>query len=172
MYRLDVFAIQLPPLRQHPEDIAQIAEGLLTQLCGKYQRARPSLRAPDVESLQSHTFPGNVRELRNLLERSLLRASPSARELALDLAWLKGRQQVTAPPVIQTETIFVKPAHRQLSPIEQQEYDLIANALRNEGGIRRTAAKVGLTPQALLRRLQKWPELRPVTTELEQSQTC
>jgi DNA-binding NtrC family response regulator len=45
--------------------------------------------------------------------------------------------------------------------LEQQEFELIARTLQQEhGGIRRAAAKLGLTHQALLRRLQKWPELR------------
>jgi len=49
-----------------------------------------------------------------------------------------------------------------LSPLELQEYQLIARVLREErGGIRRAALRLGLTHQALLRRLQKWPELRP-----------
>jgi DNA-binding NtrC family response regulator len=48
-----------------------------------------------------------------------------------------------------------------LSPLELQEYRMIRDALLDaNGGIRRAAAKVGLSPQALLRRLEKWPELR------------
>jgi DNA-binding NtrC family response regulator len=57
---------------------------------------------------------------------------------------------------------FQPPADRMLSPLELQEYQLIARVLREErGGIRRAALRLGLTHQALLRRLQKWPELRP-----------
>jgi DNA-binding NtrC family response regulator len=53
-----------------------------------------------------------------------------------------------------------------LSPLEAPEYQLIAQALREEGGgIRRAAARLGLTHQALLRRLQKWPELRQAAGE-------
>jgi hypothetical protein len=56
--------------------------------------------------------------------------------------------------------VVAVPANRELSALERQEYDLIAKALASEKGIRRAAAKLGLTHQALLRRLQKWPELR------------
>jgi DNA-binding NtrC family response regulator len=60
------------------------------------------------------------------------------------------------------EPSFEPPADRVLSPLELQEYQLIARVLREErGGIRRAALRLGLTHQALLRRLQKWPELRP-----------
>jgi len=174
MYRLDVFGIRLPPLREHSEDIGPIAEELLVQLCNKYQRSKPAVRAWDLDALRAHAFPGNVRELRNLLERSLLRSSPVATELKLDLAWLKGHRPTPSAPAaaMDAEAIAAKPALRELTALEQQEYDLIAKTLRAEGGIRRTAAKLGLTPQALLRRLQKWPELRQAATALEQSHTC
>ena len=53
------------------------------------------------------------------------------------------------------------PAERNLTPIEAQEYRLIKQTLgETNGGIRRAAAKLGMSPQALLRRLEKWPELR------------
>jgi len=112
-----------------------------------------------------------VRELRNILERGLLRTPEESRWLSLDLAWLKGsepRPPTTASPVtastVPTTTILddALPTDRaSLSPLEAQEYRMIRTALREgNGGIRRAAAKVGLSPQALLRRLEKWPELR------------
>jgi DNA-binding NtrC family response regulator len=160
LYRLDVFSIRLPPLREHLEDLEVIAEALLNRLCEKYQRPNPALRTGDLQKLKSHHFPGNVRELRNLLERSLLRTEPVAHELSVDLDWLRCGGETLAAPA---ESTAVPPttANRGLSALEQQEYELIARTLASEnGGIRRTAAKLGLTHQALLRRLQKWPELR------------
>jgi DNA-binding NtrC family response regulator len=162
LYRLDVFSIRLPALREHLSDLEKIAQALLKRLCEKYNRTLPNLSAKDLLILQGHSFPGNVRELRNLLERSLLRTDPSSNELTMDLEWLKssaastlgnGAEALPASP----------PCNRTLSALEQQEYDLIARTLASEnGGIRRAAAKLGLTHQALLRRLQKWPELRQV----------
>jgi DNA-binding NtrC family response regulator len=161
MYRLDVFSIRLPSLREHTEDLESIANGLLAQLCEKYQRTKPGLRPYDLTVLRGHTFPGNVRELRNLLERSLLRTDPTDPQLRMDLAWLNGRQENLAPSSPQPTSVPGSPPARTLSALEQQEYELIARTLALEkGGIRRSAAKLGLTHQALLRRLQKWPELR------------
>ena len=168
LYRLDVFSIRLPPLREHLEDLDAIADGLLTRVCEKYDRSKPVLNPRELQTLRSYSFPGNVRELRNLLERSLLRTEPSAHELGLDLEWLKGRgfsEVGTAPQPI---PVPVAQVNRSLSALEQQEYELIARTLASEhGGIRRAAAKLGLTHQALLRRLQKWPELRPTTNSSE-----
>jgi two-component system, NtrC family, response regulator AtoC len=173
MYRLDVFSIHLPPLRKHPEDVDGIAEALLGQLCGKYQRTKPRLKPNDLAALRGHSFPGNVRELRNLLERSLLRTEPDEEHLSMDLAWLKGRGEPTPSLDGEPGTMVVAPPNRQLTVLEQQEYELIAKALRSEhGGIRRSAAKLGLTHQALLRRLQKWPELRQVATDSEPDPPC
>ncbi len=168
LYRLDVFSIHLPPLREHLADLDLIAEALLDRLCEKYHRSKPALQARDLRALQSHGFPGNVRELRNLLERSLLRTEPTAHELSMDLDWLKGHG--TADTSVGVGGTAQRPAaaHRPLSPIEQQEYELIAKTLASEnGGIRRAAARLGLTHQALLRRLQKWPELRQTVNSSE-----
>jgi DNA-binding NtrC family response regulator len=163
MYRLDVFSVRLPALREHPSDVDQIAEGLLAQLCEKYRRTRPSLKTADLAALKGYSFPGNVRELRNLLERSLLRSNDTAAELTMDLAWLKGRDNPPSSAAQLPQSASFTQSNRQLSALEQQEYDLIAKTLVLEnGGIRRAATKLGLTHQALLRRLQKWPELRQI----------
>jgi DNA-binding NtrC family response regulator len=159
LYRLDVFALELPPLRRRRSEIPALAEMLLGQLAAKYGRTKPLLRPEDLAALSKHEFPGNVRELRNVLERSLLKTAEESRWLALDLNWLQRSAPVpaAAPPEPSTES----PPERELTPIEAQEYRLIRQTLgETNGGIRRAAAKLGMSPQALLRRLEKWPELR------------
>ena len=165
LYRLDVFAIELPPLRQRRADIAGLAEMLLTQLAQKYSRPKPLLKAEDLAALNTHSFPGNVRELRNVIERSLLRTAEDAKWLALDLNWLnRGTPTAAAASVAATAPATSEaalPPDRKLTPVEAQEYRLIRDTLcETNGGIRRAAAKLGMSPQALLRRLEKWPELR------------
>ncbi len=158
MFRLSVVVVQLPALREHPADLDPLTEKLLAQLSEKYRRQRPFLKPADLAALREYHFPGNVRELRNLLERSLLRTPEDSQWLAFDLAWLSSR--TTAPAA---DALPPLPTERQLSAIELQEYRLIQQTLRTEGGaIRRAAAKLGITHQALLRRLEKWPELRQV----------
>jgi len=157
LYRLDVFAVELPPLRKRRGDIAGLAELLLAQLAKKYERTKPLLKSDDLAALNNHGFPGNVRELRNVIERSLLRTGEDAKWLALDVNWLSR----TAAPTASAKAEEPLPADRKLTPVEAQEYRLIRDTLREcNGGIRRAATKLGFSPQALLRRLEKWPELR------------
>jgi two-component system response regulator AtoC len=166
LYRLDVFAMELPPLRKRRSDIPGLAELLLTQLAKKYERTKPLLKPEDLAALNNHSFPGNVRELRNVLERSLLRTGEEGKWLALDLNWLnRGATTATAIATVATASPVATdeplPPDRILSPVEAQEYRLIRATLREcHGGIRRSATKLGMSPQALLRRLEKWPELR------------
>jgi transcriptional regulator with PAS, ATPase and Fis domain len=159
LYRLNVLTITIPPLRDHKEDIPALTELLLKQICTKYERVLPVMRPEDAAALQEHAFPGNVRELKNILERSLLKTPEDSRWLKLDVHW-NARPLVAAASVKATFPAGL-PANRDLTPLEAQEYRMIEQALRDaHGGIRRAAAKLGLSPQALLRRLEKWPELR------------
>jgi len=162
LYRLDVFAIELPPLRRRRSDIPSLAELLVCQLARKYSRAKPLIRPEDLSALAGHDFPGNVRELRNVLERSLLRTEEDSHWLSLDLSWLNRNASIRAVSPAATDSASTPKVDREgLSPIEAEEYRLIREALREtHGGIRRAASKLGLSPQALLRRLEKWPELR------------
>jgi DNA-binding NtrC family response regulator len=167
LYRFDVFSVELPPLRKRRADIPGLAELLLGQLAKKYGRTKPLLTPEDVTKLVAHDFPGNVRELRNVLERSLLKTSEAAKWLALDVNWLNRSTPAGGPPISATAgngpqpSTEPVPTDRNLSPLEAQEYRLIRETLRAaNGGIRRAATQLGMSPQALLRRLDKWPELR------------
>ena len=154
--------MELPPLRKRIEDLEPLATHLLTTLAEKYERRVPLLRDQDLRQLATYHFPGNVRELRNLMERSLLKTPEEAPLLNLDLGWLNSRQAAAsrgAEPLPAPSP--AAPPRTGLSPLEAQEYEMIRKALQEEGGgIRRAAGRLGLTHQALLRRLQKWPELR------------
>jgi two-component system, NtrC family, response regulator PilR len=69
-YRINVIEIHVPSLRERKADIAPLAEHILGQLAAEWQLPQPQLSADAVELLQSHDFPGNVRELENILERA------------------------------------------------------------------------------------------------------
>ena len=156
-YRLDVFSIHLPPLRERKEEIIPLSEVLLAKLSEKYGRRKPLIRPEEVAVLKDYDFSGNVRELRNILERSLLQTPPESSWLELDSGWLR---KARTKHKSNSEATTLPPTN--LSSLEAQEYLMIRKALAEEKGIiRRAAAKLGVTHQALLRRLKKWPELRP-----------
>jgi transcriptional regulator with GAF, ATPase, and Fis domain len=73
-YRLNVAPLFVPPLRDHPADIPALVLHFLTALREKYPQLSPTLTPAAWRALMSHTFPGNVRELRNMLEYAALRA--------------------------------------------------------------------------------------------------
>lgn len=162
MFRLSIVPVRLPALREHISDLEALVEILLNHLCEKYRRTKPFLKPGDFDALRSYRFPGNVRELRNLLERALLRTPDEASWLMFDLSWLSSTSGDEAAAA-SGSSFPPPPLERQLNAIDLQEYGLIQRALQSEGGgIRRAATRLGITHQALLRRLEKWPELRQV----------
>ncbi len=71
-YRLNVFNIHLPPLRDHKEDLPDLVQALLADMNEKHNRAVGGVTEPVMNAFQSHAWPGNVRELRNTLERAVI----------------------------------------------------------------------------------------------------
>ena len=73
-YRLNVFEIPLPPLRQHMEDVPILADSLVRDLNRKHGTKTTGLHPDALDLLRRHSWPGNVRELRNVLERAIILA--------------------------------------------------------------------------------------------------
>jgi len=71
-FRLNVFHINLPPLREHKEDIPLLAEHILRDINVKHNKTVKGVGAEVMDIFMSHTWPGNIRELRNVLERSAI----------------------------------------------------------------------------------------------------
>ncbi|MBO1928379.1 sigma-54-dependent Fis family transcriptional regulator [Thiomicrorhabdus sp. 6S2-11] len=70
-YRLNVFPMRLPPLQERPKDIAAIADRLIARHCG-VSRVQPMITAPAMRKLLQYPWPGNIRELDNVMQRALL----------------------------------------------------------------------------------------------------
>ncbi|MDA7910103.1 sigma-54-dependent Fis family transcriptional regulator, partial [bacterium] len=68
-FRLNVVTIELPPLRQRGDDILLLAEHFLGNFCIKARRDTPTFSASARKELLNHRWPGNIRELRNMMER-------------------------------------------------------------------------------------------------------
>jgi transcriptional regulator with GAF, ATPase, and Fis domain len=81
-YRLNVFPITVPPLREHREDIPMLAQAFVERFCEKLSRPALALPTSVVQALQAYPWPGNVRELQNVLERAVLVSEGEALRLA------------------------------------------------------------------------------------------
>lgn len=110
-FRLNVFPIESAPLRQRPEDIPPLAQHFLSRACRQLNRPEPSLRLADIQRLQAYSWPGNIRELENLIERAVI-ISPGTR-LRLDLPNDNGNDVPSQPQVEQEMRIFTQGEQRQ-----------------------------------------------------------
>ena len=81
-YRLNVVALELPPLRERGDDVILLAESFLRRFSAQYQLPQPSLTQDVRRALLAHRWPGNVRELRNAIERSVLLSPPGTLALS------------------------------------------------------------------------------------------
>ena len=129
-YRLAVVDINLPPLRERPEDIVILAEYFLGQLCQREGRALLQINADAKKNLTDYHWPGNVRELENYLEKALI-FSPGE---TLELPPLRIRQSV--PGEFNPDEYSLKIASRRL----EEEY--IRKALTKTEGNRTQAAEL------------------------------
>jgi transcriptional regulator with PAS, ATPase and Fis domain len=138
-YRLAAFPIRLPPLRERREDIRLLADSLLARL-GKPQPAR---LAPDaIECLERYDYPGNVRELRNILERaSLLADGPRIERRHLP------------PEICAAACAAVHRGNPRLQEAERREFEA---ALAEHAGSRRELAhRLGISERTLYRKLRR-----------------
>jgi NtrC-family two-component system response regulator AlgB len=72
LYRLNVITVTLPPLRQRPEDIEDLAQGFVRQYAGSYRLPPRGLSAPALALMREYRWPGNIREMQNVIERAVI----------------------------------------------------------------------------------------------------
>jgi DNA-binding NtrC family response regulator len=137
-YRLNIFPIHLPPLRQRGEDVQLLAESLLARVAGGRSL---SFSAEALAWLGSYSFPGNVRELRNMLERACL---------------LCDGDEIRLPHLsVETPESAVFPGLLRQQPATAGDGRSLAELLGQFAGNRKAlAAHLGLSERTLYRRLQ------------------
>jgi transcriptional regulator with PAS, ATPase and Fis domain len=138
-YRLSVFPIHLPALRERREDIALLAETLLTRLApGRAYTLSAAARA----RLQAYDYPGNIRELRNILERAMLMADGDT------------LQPEHLPPELAGEAQVGMPDEEAIVPLETAELRYLQWALARHGSDRKSLAEqLGISERTLYRKL-------------------
>ena len=159
-YRINVIELKVPPLRERTGDLLQLAGSILQRLSAGQGRATPELTAPAMAALAAYPFPGNVRELENVLERALALAdgdSIDAADLHLPQARAPGPAEAGTAQAPAEAVIDLDPGTGALpSYIEQLERAAIQKALEdNRWNKTRTAEQLGITFRALRYKLKK-----------------
>jgi len=142
-YRLNVFPLRIPPLRERPGDILPLVEATIRKFHDG-ERCTPTISECAARELLAHTWSGNIRELENVLQRTLILLQGSV-ITAVDLAFEVPGSEASPCDGAQLQ-----------DDLRHQEFRLIIDALRDGGGNRtETAAKLGISPRTLRYKLAK-----------------
>ncbi len=144
-YRLNVFPIHLPPLRERPEDIPLLVKAFTFKIARRMGRNIDSIPAEALRTLSSMEWPGNVRELENVVERAVLLTRGNVLQLSLpDIAPL----MPSTPPVA-----------TEVAQDGEDEYQLIMRVLKETNGVvagpKGAAQRLGLKRTTLLSRMKR-----------------
>ena len=151
-YRLNVIRIELPPLRDRREDISEIAEHLLRRCAAEHKKEIVGFSPDALRALDAYDFPGNVRELENVVERAVALAQASVIGLGDLPHEVVGASSATTPELLALPEEGCD-LDQVLGEVERR---LILQALERSGGVRVQAAKILNVPVRSLRyRLQK-----------------
>lgn len=153
-YRLNVIELTVPPLRERQADIPLLADHILTTLARKSHLDKPKISQAAMNKLQSYAFPGNVRELENILERALTWAE--ADSIEVDDLMLPQQQAIASAEPLATAGARQTVPQDLEACLEDQERQLIMQALEATRWNRTAAAKkLGITFRALRYKLKK-----------------
>lgn len=148
-YRLHVFPILLPPLRDRKEDIPILIDHFISKLAKRYSRPKARLTPSALQLLIQFDWPGNIRELENEIERALTLAGG---EEEIKTAYLS--EKISGPGEIVArdyENFKLQDA------VEKMERNMVAHALKTSNGNRSQAARIlGLTRQGLLNKINRY----------------
>lgn len=161
-YRLNVFPLQLLPLRERPQDIVPLAEQLLERHCQHGGRVAPHFDSEAQRKLSQHSWPGNVRELDNVLQRALILQTGSIIN-ADDLAYeaMSGSQQppYEVPQETVTEHVEAITPINNADDLRSHEQRHILDILAKHRGSRReTAKELGISERTLRYKISRFRE--------------
>lgn len=144
LYRINTIEVEIPPLRERPEDIPSLAQYFLKTYNGKYGKSISKISDAALTRMNKHTWPGNIRELQHAIERAVIMSGATV------LQPEDFNLNATAPK--ENETGLNLDAFN----LEEVEKLLIRKVLKKyNGNITQAAAELGLTRSSLYRRLEK-----------------
>lgn len=120
LYRLNVFPIRLPPLRERTDDIPLLAEHLIHRTARTLGKRISSITRRTLDLFRAYEWPGNIRELQNVIERAVITCD--GEQFSVDESWLEGQQHRVPSPAL-------------ASDLEKREREMIENALKECHGL-------------------------------------
>jgi formate hydrogenlyase transcriptional activator len=161
-YRLSVFPICLPPLRERTGDIPLLVDHFAEHFAGRLHMGRPRVSPDAMQRLRDYEWPGNVRELQNVMERAVLLARGGEITAELIPLTLPRPSPLPTPAALEVEPA---PANREHLPFAEAERRAILHALEATGwrisGPRGAAEMLGLKPTTLHAKMKKLGIRRP-----------
>src|SRR3954466_614326 len=147
LYRLNVFPIEVPPLRVRQDDVLMLVEYFLHRYATRAGKTIRSIDKKTLDLLQAYDWPGNIRELQNVIERSVILSSSEV--FAVDESWLP-KQSVRTPP----RATGLAPALSALRGERETIEAALAECRARIGGPSGAAAKLGVPPSTLNHRIK------------------
>ena len=165
-YRLNVFPVQVPPLRQRMDDIPFLATHFVGLSCRELKCAKPRLTRAAVTKLQNYDWPGNIRELRNVIERAVILARGGA--LDFDLPTGTPAALPSRPAQVVPSPAGAGPAEPNFlteAELESRERENLLRVLEAAKwrikGADGAAELLGVKASTLLSRMAKWGLKKP-----------
>lgn len=152
-YRLNVVPVRIPPLRERREDIPELANHFLTRFASERRITPQTLSDEAVAALQAHEWPGNVRQLRNIIERTVILAPGDTSCIDVDLLPTEVLDNQGSTGISSATLTIMGSPLREARESFEREY-LKIQIRRFSGNISRTASFIGMERSALHRKLK------------------
>ena len=146
-YRLNVFPIEVPPLRERADDILMLVEYFVQRYATRAGKTIRSIDKKTLDLLQAYDWPGNIRELQNVIERSVILSSGEV--FAVDESWLSKQSVRTPPGLLRRRRLKARPAASG-RPSKRRSPSAGAESAGSSGA----AAKLGVPPSTLDHRIK------------------
>ena len=149
-FRLNVFNIEIPPLRERKEDLEYLAQFIINKICKKLGKCVPKLSDKAFSTLYEYDWPGNIRELENVLERAIINCRGS-KEISIE----------DLNHYVSNDYFVIKDDQPDsIMPLEKAEIMLIKNAIKKHGssyeGKREAAKTLGISLATLYNKINKY----------------
>ncbi|QUX98221.1 hypothetical protein C0J08_18600 [Marinomonas sp. CT5] len=157
-FRLNVFPIHSPPLRERLDDIPLLLSHLITKLCQRFNQPKPSISMQQIKHLQSYDWPGNIRELENIIERQVILAKGGKLnfELKANQPAMKTDQVQPTQPAVITK---LEQQNMEINNIRQALLQCNGKIYGEDGA----ANLLGLKPTTLSSKIKKYGISKPHT---------